>query len=100
MLASALAVLGACGKKDATQNERPPPPPPLVPTSVRSDLCAGGGGRDTDQVSAPLIPRAGADLGGYCLDPQSEPKTYGDQGKLSMEDVCTTAFDGECEVYK
>jgi hypothetical protein len=38
--------------------------------------------------------------GGFCLDPQSEPKTYGDQGKFSMDEVCTTAFDGECEVYK
>jgi hypothetical protein len=38
--------------------------------------------------------------GGYCIDPQSEPKTYGDKGKLSMDEVCTTAFDGECEVYK
>jgi hypothetical protein len=37
---------------------------------------------------------------GFCIDPQSEPKTYGDQGKLSMDEVCTTAFDGECEVYK
>jgi hypothetical protein len=39
-------------------------------------------------------------VGAYCLDPQGEPKTYGDKGKLSMDDVCTTAFDGECEVYK
>jgi hypothetical protein len=38
--------------------------------------------------------------GAYCLDPQGEPRTYGDKGKLSMDEVCTTAFDGECEVYK
>src|ERR1700674_3742332 len=38
--------------------------------------------------------------GGYCIDSQSEPKTYGDKGKLTMDEVCTTAFDGECEVYK
>ena len=52
---------------------------------------------DPDSISAPLVPRA---AGGYCLDPQGEPKTYGDRGKFSMDDVCTTAFDGECEVYK
>jgi hypothetical protein len=34
------------------------------------------------------------------MDPQSEPKTYGDKGKLTLEEVCTTAFDGDCEVYK
>jgi len=43
------------------------------------------------------VPRA---AGGYCIDPQSEPKTYGDKGKFTMDEVCTTAFDGECEVYK
>jgi hypothetical protein len=61
------------------------------------DVCAGGGGQDTDAVSAPMIPRV---VGGYCLDPQGEPRTYGAQGKFSMDEVCTTAFDGECEVYK
>jgi hypothetical protein len=39
-------------------------------------------------------------MAGYCLDPQTEPRTYGDKGKLTMDEVCTTAFDGECEVYK
>jgi len=43
------------------------------------------------------MPRA---AGGYCLDPQSEPKTYGDKGKLTMDEVCTTNFDGDCEKYK
>jgi hypothetical protein len=38
--------------------------------------------------------------GGYCVDPQGEIKSYGAQGKFSMDEVCTTAFDGECEVYK
>ncbi len=38
--------------------------------------------------------------GGFCVDPQTEVKTYGDKGKLTMDEVCTTAFDGECEVYK
>jgi hypothetical protein len=60
-------------------------------------VCAEGGGLDTDTISATLVARV---VGGYCLDPQSEPKSYGDQGKLSMDEVCTTAFDGECEVYK
>jgi len=43
------------------------------------------------------VPRT---AGGFCIDPQTEVKTYGDKGKLTMDEVCTTAFDGECEVYK
>ncbi len=43
------------------------------------------------------------EAGGFCIDAQSEEKTYGTPGagaKLTMDEVCTTAFDGECEVYK
>ena len=90
----------ACDKGDDAKNERQPPPAPPPSASASapsSDLCAEGGGVNTDAVSAPFIPRA---VGHYCIDPQSEPKTYGAQGKMSMDEVCTTAFDGECEVYK
>jgi hypothetical protein len=87
-------------KDDAKSDSPPPPPPPPLPSASQSagaSVCADGGGQDTDRISAPFIPRA---AGGYCIDPQSEPKTYGDKGKLTMDDVCTSAFDGECEVYK
>ncbi|HEY8091561.1 MAG TPA: DUF6599 family protein [Polyangiaceae bacterium] len=97
-LALALApspLVAAC--KDDAKSDTPPPPPPLAASSAHADACAGGGGQDTDSISAPFVPRL---AGGYCIDPQSEPKTYGDKGKLSMDEVCTTAFDGECEVYK
>jgi hypothetical protein len=94
---SLLVALGACDKSSDARSDRLPPPPPPPASSVHADVCAGGGGQDTDAISAPFVPRT---AGGYCLDPQSEPKTYGDQGKLSMDEVCTTAFDGECEVYK
>jgi hypothetical protein len=99
------ALVAGCSKSDESNRQPPPgmaPPgsssaPPASASGHGADLCAGGGGQDTDPVSAPLIPRT---VGGYCLDPQGEPKTYGAQGKLSMDEVCTTAFDGECEVYK
>ncbi len=92
----ALLAFLACDKKS---EDHGPPPPSAPPASGSShpDECAGGGGQDTDAISAPFVPRV---VGAYCLDPQGEPKTYGDKGKLSMDDVCTTAFDGECEVYK
>ena len=89
----------ACDRGGDTKGSPPPPPtpPPTPAAAARPDLCAAGGGQDTDAISAPFVQRS---LAGYCLDPQSEPRTYGDKGKLSMDEVCTTAFDGECEVYK
>jgi hypothetical protein len=96
VLLLAFASLTASACKDEARNDRPPPPPPPS-ASAKADVCAGGGGQDTDSISAPFVPRA---AGGYCIDPQTEPKTYGDKGKLTMDEVCTTAFDGECEVYK
>jgi hypothetical protein len=95
-----LLAVAACNKGDESKSERQPPPaaPPSASVAApASDLCAEGGGVNTDAVSAALIPRV---VGHYCLDPQGEPKTYGAQGKMSMDEVCTTAFDGECEVYK
>jgi hypothetical protein len=95
---SMLLAAGAAGcSRDEPRGDRPPPPPALPSSAAHADVCAKGGGVDTDDISAPFVPRA---VGGYCIDPQSEPKTYGDQGKLTMDEVCTTAFDGECEVYK
>jgi Family of unknown function (DUF6599) len=91
-----LLLAAACDKQDASKTDRAPPPPVPVASS-HADICADGGGQDTDLLSAPFVPRT---AGGYCIDPQSEPKTYGDKGKLSMDEVCTSAFDGECEVYK
>jgi|HubBroStandDraft_6_1064221.scaffolds.fasta_scaffold81494_3 hypothetical protein len=102
----ALVAAGLCAafcqscdtKKGDEPGSAPPPPPlPAAASSGGPSPCAGGGGQDPDSISAPFVPRMS---GGFCLDPQSEPKTYGDQGKLSMDEVCTTAFDGECEVYK
>ncbi len=92
-------VVGASCKSNKSDEPKsePPPPLPAAPSASSPHVCEDGGGQDTDSISAPMIPRM---AGGFCLDPQSEPKTYGTQGKLSMDEVCTTAFDGECEVYK
>jgi hypothetical protein len=97
MAPAVLSFAVACTKDEPKNDRPPPPPPPASSSSPHADLCANGGGQDTDTISAPFVPRM---VGGYCIDPQTEPKTYGDKGKLSMDEVCTTAFDGECEVYK
>lgn len=95
LLLLSMASVG-CSKEEKKGGEAPPPPPPSASTA-KAGTCAGGGGELTDSISAAWLPRA---VGGYCVDPQGEVKTYGEKGKLSMDEVCTTAFDGECEVYK
>jgi hypothetical protein len=93
-----LAACSGCSKEEkrSGSGDPPPPPPPSV-SAVKAGACASGGGELTDAISAPFLPKA---VSGYCVDPQGEVKSYGEKGKLSMDEVCTTAFDGECEVYK
>ncbi|MDB4940485.1 MAG: hypothetical protein JWP97_19 [Labilithrix sp.] len=100
LLGALLVTASACSKDDKPGGgggEPPPPPPPPASSAAKAGACATGGGELTDVVSAPLLPKK---VASYCVDPQGEVKTYGDRGKLSMDEVCTTAFDGECEVYK
>ncbi|MBX3192658.1 MAG: hypothetical protein KF819_37080 [Labilithrix sp.] len=93
LVASTLALV-ACNKEEKRGDPPPPPPPASV---AKAGACASGGGELTDAISAPFFSKS---VSGYCVDPQGEVKTYGEKGKLSMDEVCTTAFDGECEVYK
>lgn len=95
-VASFLLLAAGC-KDDKPRSDSPPPPPPPSAGSAKAGACTSGGGELTDAVSAAFFPKS---AGGYCVDPQGEIKTYGEKGKLSMDEVCTTAFDGECEVYK
>lgn len=96
-LAALLLLVGAC-KDDKPKGDAPPPlPPPPASSTEKAGACGSGGGALSDTVSAPFFVK---NAGGYCVDPQGEIKTYGEKGKLSMDEVCTTAFDGECEVYK
>ena len=76
---------------------QPAPAAAAAPPRREAGRVRSGGGELSDPISAPFFPRT---AGGYCVDPQGEIKTYGEKGKLSMDEVCTTAFDGECEVYK
>ena len=96
-----LILLSACSgcskeEKRAGGGDPPPPPPPSA-SNAKAGACTSGGGALTDPISAAFLPKT---VAAYCVDPQGEVKTYGEKGKLSMDEVCTTAFDGECEVYK
>jgi len=66
-------------------------------SASKPGACAGGGGQVNDPASAAFFPRQAA---GYCLDPHGETRVFGEGGKLSMDAICTEAFNGECEVYK
>jgi hypothetical protein len=93
----------ALGCKDEPRSQGTPPPPPPPSASAQSAACAGGGGKVTDAISAPFFPQtvAGATSGGaWCLDPHGDEKTYGEKGKLKIDELCTTALDGGCEEYK
>jgi hypothetical protein len=84
----------ACNKDKPVEKGSAPPP---VESAPKPGACAGGGGQISDPVSAGYFPRQAA---GYCLDPNGETRVFGEGGKLSMDAICTEAFDGECEVYK
>ena len=94
-----LSACAGCSKDDKRGggDTPPPPPPPSSVSGAKAGACTSGGGELTDAISAPFLPKR---VAGYCVDPQGEVKSYGEKGKLSMDEVCTTAFDGECEVYK
>ena len=99
LLLAACIPLGCKDKGSDSAGAAPPPPPPIE--VAKPGTCASGGGEDSDAVSAAFFPRALKGAGvDYCLDPQGEIRAFGDKAKLTLEDVCTTAVDGECEVYK
>jgi hypothetical protein len=91
----AIVVSVVCGCRREAQKERGDAPPP--PPSAVAGLCSGGGGKITDGIAAKLLPTT---VLGYCVDPHNEIRTYGKDGKGSIEQVCTELFDGECEVYR
>lgn len=91
-----LAGAGVLGCKRGTEPSEgsAPPPPPVV--SSQPGVCASGGGSVKDPVSSSYFPRSAGD---YCIDPNAEAKTFGDNASAPLDGVCDL-FDGECEVYK
>ena len=89
-----LPLLAGCPQKDSAKGEPPPPPPPA--SAAAAGACANGGGEIRDMHAPAFFPRM---VGGYCVDPNGETKSYGESAKHPKEEVCTTLFDGECEIY-
>ncbi len=84
------------GCKDEPRSQGTPPPPPPPSASAQAAQCTTPG-KVSDAISAPFFPPS---VAGYCLDPHGDEKTYGDKGKLKIDELCTTALDGGCEEYK
>ena len=94
------AVVVGCKDDKIAADKGGTAPPPTV-SVAKAGACAQGGGSVGDPVSQDFFPKTVTGSAGiYCIDPQGDTKTYGDRGKLTMDEVCTTAFDGECEIYK
>lgn len=91
---AAAALLSACPKKEEKAEQGVAPPPVA---SSKPGACASGGGTIADPASSAFFPRVAAS---YCIDPNGEARTYGENAKGSLETVCTELLDGECEVYK
>lgn len=109
LIVLASLLLGGCKEKDPGRHGDVPPGATPKSSAVQATSstantspssagpCASGPGKNTDVVSASYFTGS---LSGFCIDPASEIRTYGEKGKYTMDEVCTTAFDGECEVYK
>jgi hypothetical protein len=95
LVVAGLVGVAACSKESSRTSQGSAPPP--VESAPKPGACSSGGGLVNDPTSAPFFPRQ---LAGYCLDPNGETRVFGEGGKLSMDAICTEAFDGECEVYK
>lgn len=103
ILFSAVVLSAAACKKDPPPAERAAAPE-ISTTAPKASPPAAAGGISCKEAKAPADSEAAAllpvSISGYCLDPKVEAKTFGKDGKYSMDEVCTHAFDGECEVYK
>lgn len=91
---TALALGSTAGCKDEPRSHGAPPPPPVV---LAANACSTGGGTVADAPSAAFFPRT---VASYCVDAQSDVKSFGDKGKLGINSLCETALDGGCEEYK
>lgn len=78
--------LSACGR---TESEgRPPPPEPAPSLNVCKEVLDG---------SVDGLP---IKVSGFCLDPNSDVRRYGEGTASPLDGVCVELFNGECEIYK
>jgi hypothetical protein len=89
-----LCLVVSC-KHDKSQADHGAAPPPVA--TAKTQLCAGGGGEVKDKLSASFFARR---VGDYCLDPNGETRSYGQDAERAIDRLCTEVVDGECVVYQ
>jgi hypothetical protein len=90
-----VVMLSTCASGCRRDSQKGDAPPPVA--SVSASVCSGGGGKIGDAIASKLMPTS---VEPYCVDPNTETRTYGKDAKGTIEQVCTELFDGECEVYR
>jgi hypothetical protein len=88
-------VVGISGCKRAAPSEGEAPPP--VPAAATANVC--------HTKAAPVLPGGIgevfiAQVSDLCLDPNGEPRVYGEGQAEPLDAVCLQLFNGECELYK
>jgi hypothetical protein len=82
-------------KHDKSQADHGAAPPPVA--AAKTQVCASGGGEVKDALSASFFARQ---VGDYCLDPNGETRSYGQDAERAIDRLCTEVVDGECVVYQ
>lgn len=94
VLAQICMVACACRPR---QEQGQAPPEVITANAASVALCAGAAAEFTHTDLRPVLTPRVAD---FCIDPNSAPRAYGQEGEGSMDEVCTELFNGECELYK
>ncbi len=88
------SVIGCRTKQEVGQA---PPEVIHVTPSSKLAVCSGALAEFSHvDLRGVLSPR----VADFCVDPNSAPRAYGQEGEGNMEEVCTELFNGECELYK
>lgn len=91
-----LAFVAAAGCR--SRQEQGQAPPEVITAGVTGvAVCTGAASEFTHTDLRPVLTPKVAD---FCIDPNSAPRAYGQDGEGSMDEVCTELFNGECELYK
>lgn len=91
-----LAWVAACACR-SRQEQGQAPPEVITANSTNVAVCGGAALEFTHTDLRPVLTPKVAD---FCIDPNSAPRAYGQDGEGSMDEVCTELFNGECELYK
>jgi hypothetical protein len=86
-----LVGLAACSRKDGTPSHGSAAD--AAASAAKTGPCASGGGKIDDALTARLLPRVAGD---HCVEPKGETRTYGTDGKLPLDEGCTSTFGEGC----